>query len=352
MRVVFRTDASATIGIGHLMRCLTLASELQKNGCEITFIFRELSDSLVALVQGRGFEPIMLPGRLPGRFDCRRDAAATIECIDEKPVRVDWLVVDHYEIDRSWESRLRSRAEKIMVIDDLANRAHDCDLLLDQNYYRDQDRRYGGLLPAACAKLLGPEYVLLRPEFLQARARLRQRDGVIRRILVFFGGGDLGNQTLPAIEAIKALARADIVTDVVVGASNQNSAAVKAVCEATPNMNFHHQIENMAELMASADLALIAGGSTTWERCFLGLPAITVVVADNQEQTAIDVAHQEAGLYLGWADKLTSDDYLDAMRYLISRPGKMLEMGVNALRLMGGDNYKGCAAVACRMLRG
>lgn len=332
------------------MRCMTLADELQRNGCEIYFICHNLPQNLAPLIGQRDYSLLELPVSPGQEFDWERDAADTINCIDAASSDLDWLVVDHYQLDRSWESLLRTRVGKLMVIDDLANRPHDCDLLLDQNYYCDQGTRYDDLVGAECKKLLGPRYVLLRPEFLQARSRLRQRDGQVKRILVFFGGGDPDNLTATAVEAIQALLQPDIATDVVVGASNPHASSIEDYCNRVSNTSFHLQVSNMAELTEASDLALCAGGSTTWERCFLGLPSITVVVADNQESTTVDIAREGAIRYLGWADQLDKSDYVKALREMIAHPDELQAMSKNAMRLMGGEAYLGTPAVAAQML--
>lgn len=226
-------------------------------------------------------------------------------------------MVDSYALDHKWEKFLRPHVNKIMVIDDLANRAHDCDLLLDQNYYRDIEHRYDGLLPLTCRKLLGPEYALLRPEFHQAKKNLRKRDGKIRRILVFFGGSDPSNETKKALQAIKLLNRPEIAVDVVVGAGNPHREEIKQICSEMPNTTYYCQVENMAELMAAADLAIGAGGVTTWERLYLELPTIAIAVAENQVETLEALGEAEMVWYLGiWSEVVVDDIYFKIINLL------------------------------------
>jgi UDP-2,4-diacetamido-2,4,6-trideoxy-beta-L-altropyranose hydrolase len=219
--IVFRTDASVEIGSGHLMRCLTLADQLRGDGTEVAFICRDLPGGMFDLLDARGYRNARLDLAATSPRLQHDDARATIEALAQLfPGGVDWLVVDQYELDAEWERLLRPLSRKLMVIDDLANRSHDCDLLLDQNYYRDLDSRYQGLVPEQCVTLLGPGYVLLRPEFTLARQRLRARDGIVRRILVFFGGSDPTNETEKVMAALRLLGRPDIDVDVVVGLAN------------------------------------------------------------------------------------------------------------------------------------
>lgn len=216
MKVAFRADASVGIGSGHVMRCLTLAGELKEAGAQIIFICRECEGNLCDLIEKQGIPVARISGELQS---WEADAFQSLEAL-KKYGKADWLVVDHYSLDHRWEAGIRNAAEKIMVIDDLADRIHDNDLLLDQNLYEDLENRYNGLAPPHCIKLLGPRYALLRPEFRKARASLRKRDGIIRRILVSFGGSDPSNETAKALEAIGLLGKPEIAVDVVVGSSN------------------------------------------------------------------------------------------------------------------------------------
>ncbi len=349
MRVVFRTDASQHIGMGHLMRCLTLADELAQNDCEILFLCRGLPASLAVMIEQRGFGLRQLVDAEDQGFDWRRDAHESAMLVDSCGSGADWVVVDHYQLDRRWHNHMRARSERIMVIDDLANRPHDCDLLLDQNYYRGLEERYRGLVSANCRQLLGPRYVLLRPEFPRMRERMRRRDGRVRRLLVFFGGADTQNQTRAAVDAIQQLDNPAIFTDVVVGGSNPRAEVIRDYCEDLDNVCFHLQTSNMAGLIDAADLALCAGGANIWERCFLGLPTITTTIAQNQEQTTADVASKGAIEYLVKAEDIGQAQFVDALRALIAAPDRLHSISQKALQLVGGKDYLGTTAVAANL---
>lgn len=294
INIVIRTDSSYQIGTGHLMRCLTLAENLTKRGAGVHFICRDLPGNCSFLAEQKKFSLHKLPYDPAWQTqensdhkawlgaDWQQDAEKAIEiCKQQQPI--DWLIVDSYSLDENWEKDLRPYVKKIMVIDDLADRKHDCDLLLDQNLYEDLEHRYDKLVPANCIKLLGLKYVLLRDEFIKQRAKLKKRDGIVKRIFIFFGGADPDNVTKIAIDAVNKLDRSDIITDVVVGAANKQKQELKTYCSKLANFNFYEQVDNMAELMAKADLAIGAGGTTTWERCCLGLPSIVIPIAKNQE---------------------------------------------------------------------
>jgi UDP-2,4-diacetamido-2,4,6-trideoxy-beta-L-altropyranose hydrolase len=331
---------------------MTLADELKSRKCLVTFVCRDLPGNLFALVEKNGYAVCKLPVQANQvSLDWRHDAAATIACIETSGQSANWVIVDHYELDERWESSLRPYTHGIMVIDDLADRHHSCDVLLDQNYYLDLVTRYEGLVARSCRKLLGPNYVLLRPEFISAREQLRERDGKVRRILVFFGGSDPENLTMTALEAIQRLRRPDIATDVVVGNSNPHCREIEQRCRQAPNTHFHCQVSNMAELTANADLAVGAGGAAMWERCTLGLPTITVVFAANQETTTVAAASRQAIQYLGWTNELKVEDYVLAIQSMIDCPDKLKAMADNAMLLIGSASSTGAVAVA-RVLLG
>ncbi len=344
MRVLIRTDASVEIGSGHLMRCLTMADALHDKGAEVTFVCREHLGHLFDLIETSSHRLIRLPpptsltgGKLAHAqwlgVTQEEDAHQTAEAL--KVVgRLDWLIVDHYALDVEWEIAMRAYAERIMVIDDLADRKHDCDLLLDQNLHRDMETRYEKLVPLSCKTLLGPKYALLRPEFKESRSGLKMRDGNVKRIFIFFGGSDPTNETGKALRAINRLGRIDIAIDVVVGAANPHHEDIASLCKQLPEAMLYRNVNNIAELMAASDLAIGAGGSTTWERCALSLPTLTISVAENQVSIAEGVDQTNAQIYLGTASKVTSEIIAAKLERLLQHPQELITMSEAGQRLV------------------
>jgi len=221
MRVVFRADASVDIGTGHVMRCLALASLLRRRGTELLFVGQNLEGGLFDLIESWGIPTVKLnPGA--GNFDWEVDARLAVEAIASRWGGVDWIVADHYGIEESWERAVRRVSSKILVIDDLADRRHDADLLVDQNLLDGFKERYSDLVPANCRKLLGASYAILRPEFRKARLACPLRHGNLRQILVFFGGTDPGNETAKALRGLQSLGTNHVTLVVIVGKSNPN----------------------------------------------------------------------------------------------------------------------------------
>jgi UDP-2,4-diacetamido-2,4,6-trideoxy-beta-L-altropyranose hydrolase len=263
-----------------------------------------------------------------------QDASDTLAALrDWQP---DWMIADHYGIGQVWQQMLRSKVDFIMMIDDLANRRHDCDLLLDQNYYADLCVRYDGLVPSQCRLLLGPRHALLRSEFIEARHQLRERTGEVCSVLVFYGGFDRTNETSKALTAVAELGRPDLAVHVVVGAGNPNKRVIYDVCRRRPGFTYHEQIKNMAELMAAADISLGGGGTTTWERCLLGLPTITTELADNQSVMLRDLSAQGAIWHLGPWSKVTVDTLAARLDEVIQKPESVRAVTEKCVALMSG----------------
>lgn len=280
------------------MRCLTLANALRKQGSITHFVCRHISTDLADMVTQAGHRLTRLSDQADGEIDGlahaawlgtsqAQDAAETAAAIAGQ--RCDWLIVDHYALDARWHTALRPHATHICVIDDLADRQHDCDVLLDQNLYLNAEQRYQDKVPGNCRTLLGPRYALLRDEFIDARKLAQVRGGPVRRILVSFGGVDAANYTSTAVQTLAALSLADIQVDVVVGGGHPFREDIVAACQAS-GFTCHVQTRRMAQLMLDADLAIAAGGSSSWERCCVGLPSMAVAVADNQRQLTHDAA--------------------------------------------------------------
>ena len=354
MRIAFRTDSSLRIGTGHLMRCLTLADELAGRGHDLLFICRELEGNLNALVRDRGHKLKVLPAPpSPGGAtadenatthaawlavsqdaDAKQTAAALARVNGEK---LDWLIVDHYALDVRWEAHLRSCGVRLMAIDDLADRPHACDLLLDQNLYAGMESRYQGLVSETCRTLLGPRFALLRPEFAQAAKELPTRTGEVRRVLVFFGGVDAENATTKALEALSLVADPRISIDVIIGQSNPHQELLRRYCKGRLELRLHVQTERIAELMAAADLAIGGGGVATWERCALGLPAIVWPLADNQRPVIAAIADYGA-VYTPDPETVANPEHLSRHLFaLINCAQLRRHLGTRATSLCDGN---------------
>lgn len=345
MKIAIRVDASSQMGVGHFMRCLTLADALTKHAAEIRFVSRHMPRYLqdMLAVKGHGFAPIsgqLDEGAAEGLAHSHwlgtsqsEDATNTIDALSDQSW--DYLLVDHYGLDARWESALRRTAKRILVIDDIADRLHDCDFLLDQNLYADMNVRYLGKVPSHCRLLLGPSYVLLRDEFRQLRKQIKPRIGEVKRMLVFFGGMDANNYTSVAIEALRNIEHRDFQIDIVIGAQHPLRAEIESAC-ADSGFACHVQTNRMAELMAAADLAIGAAGSASWERCCLGLPALLVSLADNQVDIAKGLDLYGACIYVGTQETAGLSVMSNAIKNVLKHQGKLAAYSEKAYSLVDG----------------
>jgi UDP-2,4-diacetamido-2,4,6-trideoxy-beta-L-altropyranose hydrolase len=347
---VFRADASVEIGTGHVMRCLTLADALSERGTECRFICRPHPGNLLELIKARGYEALALSTSydVPNVADETRspytrwlgvsvgkDAAEAVAAVGRD--RVDWLVVDHYALDASWESRLRACAAHVLVIDDLANRTHDCDILLNQNLGREPGS-YAGLVPDGCRVLTGAQFALLRPEFasLRPRSLARRLQVPPERVLVSLGGVDKDNETGKVLEGLAASALPDnLCITVVMGPNAPWIAQVRNQAARMPwPTRVVVGVPHLAALMAECDLAIGAAGSTAWERCCLGVPTLTVVLAENQRAGAQALEAAGACFTLGEGVRLCQD--IEAKLRQVSAPGVLERMRRASAKITDG----------------
>ena len=310
MKVLFRADASIKIGIGHVMRCLTLADALKSQGAECQFICREHSGNLIEHLRQKGYLVHALPPEpslemtLMTKDDPQTESELThsdwlgatqsedaAECrVAVEEFQPDWLIVDHYALDARWEKALKKHYRKLMVIDDLADRSHICDLLLDQTYGRET-QAYQPWVSENCAVFCGSKYALLRPEFAALRPYSlgRRENPQLDHLLITMGGIDNDNATGHVLHALKTCdLPANCHITVVMGASAPWLTDVRQVAKELPwPTEVRVNVTDMARLMADSDLAIGAAGSTSWERCCLGLPVVMLVLAENQKTAAM-----------------------------------------------------------------
>ncbi|WP_298624455.1 UDP-2,4-diacetamido-2,4,6-trideoxy-beta-L-altropyranose hydrolase [uncultured Zoogloea sp.] len=358
MKVIFRADASMQIGSGHVMRCLTLAEALTASGAECHFICRTHRGNLIELIKGKGYAVHELPildkangglGALVqdsgavnpvhhhwlGATQAQDAEACTPYLAAECP---DWLIVDHYALDARWERALEAYFRKLMVIDDLADRPHKCDLLLDQTYGR-VDEDYRQLVPADCLLLCGSQYALLRPEFAALRPYSLQRRSrpALRELLVTMGGVDKDNATSRVLEALRTCPLpTDSRITVIMGVTAPWLDEVRKQAHDMPWITrVLVGVRDIAQLMSDCDLAVGAAGTTSWERCCLGVPTIMVVLAENQIQVAqaLERGGAARGINL---DQGAATQLRKLLVPLVEDPSQLLHMSKCAENIVDG----------------
>jgi UDP-2,4-diacetamido-2,4,6-trideoxy-beta-L-altropyranose hydrolase len=351
MRVVFRADASLHIGTGHVMRCLTLAEALRERGANCRFVCRSHPGNLIKKIEQRGFYVVVLPYDVnwTGTDATQREHAAWLgedwetdaeqSKVGAGGTAADWLIVDHYALDARWERALAPYYRKLMVIDDLADRPHACDLLLDQTFGRDA-MDYLPLVPVDCHLLCGSQYALLRPEFsgLRAYSLQRRAQPALRELLITMGGVDKHNATAQVLQALQSCPLpAYCQITIVMG---ETAPWVDEVRKQAQDMPMPSRVlvgvSNMAQLMADSDLAIAAAGATSWERCCLGVPTIMLVLAENQCKVAQELEQSGAAKSFKLGQSATTQ-LTELLIRLIEDPTQLLHMSDCAASILDGS---------------
>jgi UDP-2,4-diacetamido-2,4,6-trideoxy-beta-L-altropyranose hydrolase len=325
--VVFRADGGVAIGAGHVMRSLALAQAFAFGGWQIGFAAsRATFSSVRALAKAAAsgaVQALVLP-------DEAADESITLAKF--WPGGADILVVDHYDHDAVFDRACRNWAERIVVIDDLANRPHEADVLVDMAHPQSA---YRNLVSKWCEVLAGPEYAIINPAFLDERdvALSRRNGGPVERVLVSFGQIDSANATLRAVRALNEVAFTGQV-DVALGSVAPHRDAVQTA--AGPHVKIHIDAQDMPRLMAKADLAIGAGGVTAMERCSLGLPSILVALADNQRHVIARLKAAGAAIDAGETDSELETRLMDILRNVVTDSGKRVAMAAAGSTLVDG----------------
>lgn len=324
------------------MRCLSLAQALRQRGADCLFLCRDLEGNLASRIREKDFPVVLMAQntKAGGELDWEEDARQTLQAIDgQKP---DWLIVDHYSLDVRWESQVGSACGRVMVIDDLANRPHACEVLLDSNFMPGARCRYERQVPLKTIRLLGPGYVLLHADYgrLHDRARIRARP--IQSILLSFGYADQHNLTTRSLRAFLDLRRPDLKLEVTANPQSPHFAEISRVAAQSSRIRLHSSLPSLAPLMLEADLAVGAAGGTAWERCCLGLPALLVVTSTNQQALAKELSQKNLAILVGNHETATVDKIRDALEEVLES-GNLEKISVACHQTVDG---KGSGRVA------
>ena len=337
------------------MRCITLADFLCKRGHEVVFISQFLLEKSQELLHAHGYQVEFLTNSdtvniftkenlyenwLPGGW--RKDAAEAIEILKRKGTSIDWVIVDHYALDERWEKEIRRMCKHIMVIDDLANRKHCCDLLLDQNFYLEAEARYDQLVSPNTKLLLGPKFALLRSEFARSSNETSPKGMKIEIIMIFYGSTDAKNQTEKTLRAIRKNGMFFRKIIVIVGVSNPHTEDIYKIASQISGCEVYGYLDDMAGMMKQCDLYIGAAGTTTWERCCVGLPSAVITVAQNQEEATQCLDEIGVLTYLGRQEEITEEALATKIKNFIQDPGRLQEMRCKSRELVDGNGCNRC----------
>lgn len=351
MKIVFRVDASAKIGTGHVMRCLSLARQLRSLGHDCQFISKTHVGNLVQFISEAGFtvHPLVPNNDSWSKFiddadghshwlggSLKNDAKQTNAILEK--IRPNWLIVDHYALDYKWEKIISNNTRFLMVIDDLADRRHHCDILLDQNWFNTETTsRYNSLVSPSCKLLLGPKYAMISPEYQEKRKLMPKTTGDIRTVLVFLGGSDKHCVTSKVLQALNKPDLEDLRLNIVLGNCYPDPDFILAIADTSPNVKVYPTQPSLLNLMIRSDIMIGGGGMTTWERMCIGLPSIVVSIAENQKQTNKCLAKAGYINYLGDYSTVGKQDITSIILNLQKFPLKLMEQSRKMKALVRGD---------------
>lgn len=323
MKIAFRVDASDKMGSGHFMRCLTLANVLKHGGHNCKFLFQSLPEIFIDRLKELGHQFICLRDLMNNtKNDCINsepklshsqwlessqlaDAAAVRKALKDE--RFEWMIVDNYALDALWEREISASVQNIMVIDDLADRNHTCQLLLDQNFYIDGKSRYDELLSSQTRCLMGPQYALLMPDYAELHKLTKPRK-TIQNVLIYFGGADRHNMTGKCLNALSELNMQNIEFHVIVPIMSAHIDKIKKTSDEYRNVHLKYNLKSLAPLLAECDFAIGAIGATSWERLCLGVPTLAITTGLNQRSTAADLHTAQLINLLGKAEDVNHHD--------------------------------------------
>jgi UDP-2,4-diacetamido-2,4,6-trideoxy-beta-L-altropyranose hydrolase len=337
--VLIRADASFDIGTGHVFRCLVVADWLRRAGLSVAFAMREHAGNLIERVRARGYDVVVLndAGALPNGTWLGVEPAIEVAAMQRLVARLTrpprWFVVDHYDLDAEWEQVMAASGSRICALDDLANRPHDVDLLLDATL--PEPWRYDGLVPKRTKRLMGLPYAPVRDDFGRERERDRTRDGSVMRVMVFYGGVDWTGETLKSLQALRAEPRIAAI-DVCTGALNTRLDDVRAAIAGDPRACFRVGGAEMAQLTAAADLALGAISTAMWERWFVGCPSLVTSTLRLTQPLGPRIGATGAALWMGYAEDVSVEMLRDAIGGLLDDCERVREMSRKARALADG----------------
>lgn len=328
--LIVRADTETRIGTGHVMRCLALAQAWLDSGGDAGFVMAMGAPVLETRLKSEGIEIF----KISTQAGSINDAVQTVDLAKKK--RANWVVLDGYHFDSSYQRKIKDSGHQLMVVDDMAHLDHYyADIVLNQNTH-SESLKY--TFESYTKLLLGPKYILLRREFLKWRGWSRRIPEVASKVLVTMGGSDPENVTLKVIQALQGVVVPDLEVKIVVGPSNPYLHELQSEIR---NLRFKtgilHNAKNIPELMAWADVAVSAGGSTCWELCFMGLPNVILFFAENQRPIAERLDGIGGGINLGLHDRLITEEIAVVLERLIKEKRMRVEMSNCGQRVV--DSY-------------
>lgn len=331
MKILFRTDASASIGLGHAMRCLALAQAARDAGHSAIFASAVLPPALEKRLQDEGCD-VFLVLSAPGSAE---DSAETAKLAHTHSVQ--WIVTDGYHFSPAYQAAIRKSGVLLLFLDDYGHGTpYAANLILNQNSYAPQHPEWYEDRPPDAHVLLGSPYTLLRREF-RSRVPEPKLPAIASSVLVTLGGGDPKNGTLAVMEALEKIEGVSPEVTVVIGGANPH---VKKIQAAPGNMRIVVNPPDMPSLMAGTDLAIAAAGTTSYELAYMGVPALLTILAENQRHVAEDLAERGVSGLFGDPAEMPSAEMAQHVTELLMNREKRMDFSKRGRALVDGLGTK------------
>lgn len=347
MQIAFRVDASRTIGLGHLKRCLSLADALRVCGAQVAFVTRSLGMDVESLASDAGFPTLTLPappreyqmskGEKPrhsawAEVDWRSDARDTVAALSVAP---DWLIVDHYSFDARWHSQVAAETgARIAAIDDLADRPLAVDILVDHNLDAADGTKYSGLVFPSTRMCCGPRFALLSGSYRNPRKYAFSESA--RSIGIFMGGVDLPALSAMVLRACREVAGFGGFIEVVATKSYSNRSELQALAARLPPTRISIDLPDLAAFFARHDLQIGAGGGAALERAAIGAPSLVLMAAENQRGVVSALAASDTAATLAPEAPLSQKSVGDLVAALIGDGDRRRRLADKSGQLVDG----------------
>jgi UDP-2,4-diacetamido-2,4,6-trideoxy-beta-L-altropyranose hydrolase len=328
MKILIRVDSGSIIGTGHVMRCFNLINNLKilSNNIEAEFICRYHNNNIINLIKPY-YNVHILPITNNVTLDNKTWLGSTLQSDIQytqsilKQNTYDILLIDHYSIDYHWEYSMKFLVSKIIVIDDLFNRKHYCDILIDQNIYNHNP--YVDLVPNHCKVLLGTDYLILNPIFLNYNNNNKSLSSNKIIIHISFGGSDIHNLTNKILNTVinnkdRIHRYSDIMFDVIIGKANCNYNDIKERYSNYNNIRIYYSVNNMVDLLYNSSFCIGSTGTSIYERIYMNKPSISITIADNQINIADTLHNKRLTNYIGHYDTFTDSMLIDYINIMIN----------------------------------
>ena len=343
MNIVFRVDSSDIIGTGHVYRCLNLAYQYKEYN-NISFICKNHNYNLNSKIsENYKVYEILLESNNDINLEINSwlgesqiyDLNKTIDIIKNNNLNIDWLVIDHYAIDETWEDGIKKYVKNICVIDDFTNRYHNCNILINQQITQEDSIKYKNIINDDCKIYCGNDYLLLHPKYFNYINLEKKYENFIKRINIFMGGSDIHNITENIIDICNNYNKNinnienKIIFDIIIGKSNKNYQKIKTKLKDLDNFNLYYDLEFIGDLLEKADLCIGAPGSTSYERVLMKVPCLSICIAENQKTVINKFIEANIIKYLGTLENNYEDKLIKYLDYFNQNISELKNMSVN-----------------------